>query len=345
MRATGITFITGYPGFIGKRLVEKLVGQGRRVSCLIEERFREAATKHARALPSGAVKLVAGDITQEGLAIEPKARASLQRTITDVYHLAAIYDLTVAHDVGERVNVQGTQNVLDFCASLKKLRRLNYVSTCYVSGDRRGMVFEEELDKGQGFKNHYEETKFRAEKLVRERASEIPASIFRPSIVVGDSVTGETDKFDGPYMTFAAIRQGLMILTPGRGEVPINLVPVDFVVDCLATIPGIDGTEGKTFHLADPDPVTVIEVCRLVSDRMGVPRPLGHYPPRLLKMVLAIKPISDLLGIPQETVVYFNHQVVYDCTNTVRALRATQVSCPPLKSYLNNLLRFYLDIK
>lgn len=343
--AGGVVFVTGYPGFIGKRLVQQLVSRGRTVVCLIEERFRDAATAHMAPLPAGSVRLVAGDITDSALGLDPKTRNSLRKSVTDVYHLAAIYNLSVPAEVGERINVGGTAHVLDFCASLSKLHCLSYVSTCYVSGDRTGLVFEDELDKGQGFKNHYEETKFRAEVLVRERLGEVPAVILRPAIVVGDSRTGETDKFDGPYVTFAAIRKGLMLLTPGSGEVPLNLVPVDFVIDCMVTIPEIEGTIGKTFQLADPDPLTVIEVVRLACDRFGVRRPMASYPLWMLEAALSLRSVRELVGVPQQTVAYFNHAVVYDSKNTQDALRGTSIRCPLLKSYLNNILRFYLNLK
>lgn len=345
MKSDQTVFLTGYPGFIGKRLVEKLVERGKKVVCLIEERFREPASNHASQLPSGAVTVVSGDITQDDLGLDARTLRPLRRDVTEVYHLAAIYNLAVPAEVGERVNVGGTLNVLNFCASLTQLKSLNYVSTCYVSGDRRGVIFEEELEKGQKFKNYYEETKYRAEVLVRERMDEVPAVIMRPSIVVGDSTTGETDKFDGPYVTFDAIRKGLMFMTPGTGEVPLNLVPVDFVVDCMATIPGVDGAAGRTYHLADPDPPTVIEVVKWACDRFGVHRPIGWYPVTLLEWALAVKPVRDLVGIPQETVAYFNHPVVYDCANTLDILKDTGLRCPPLKSYLNQLLRFYTSLK
>lgn len=343
VRSSGKVFLTGYPGFIGKRLVERLVGSGRKVVCLIQERFRDAASEHAATLRSGSVELLTGDITQDDLGLSAKETAALRRSATDVYHLAAIYDLSIPAEVGERINVGGTKHVLDFCAALPRLHCLSYVSTCYVSGDRRGIIFEDELDKGQRFKNHYEETKFRAEVIVRERSSQIPTIIFRPSIVVGDSRTGETDKFDGPYVTFAAIRKGLMVMTPGSGEVPLNLVPIDFVVECMSTIPGREGATGKTYHLADHDPLTVIEVVRLVCDRFGVSRPIGRYPRAFLDVALSIRAIRDLVEIPLETVAYFNHPVVYDTTNTLWALGSTSLRCPPLKSYLNSLLRFYIN--
>ena len=93
-------------------------------------------------------------------------------------------------EVAQRVNVDGTGNVLDFCLAAKDLERLAYVSTAYVAGKRTGVVYEHELVMGQEFKNHYESTKFQAEVWVRDEFDRVPTTILRPAIVVGDSVYG-----------------------------------------------------------------------------------------------------------------------------------------------------------
>ena len=103
------------------------------------------------------------------------------------------------------MNVEGTGNVLELCEGCSELERLNYVSTAYVAGERTGVVYEHELALGQGFKNHYESTKFQAEVWVREALDRVPTTIYRPAIVVGDSKTGETQKFDGPYYMLRTI--------------------------------------------------------------------------------------------------------------------------------------------
>ena len=125
-----------------------------------------------------------------------------------MWHLAAVYDLAVPPEIARRVNVDGTANVVDLCHSLPRLRRLQYVSTCYVSGRYAGEFGEDVLAEGQPFRNHYESTKYDAEQLVRDAmAGGLPATIYRPGIVVGDSTTGETLKYDGPYFIAGFLRR------------------------------------------------------------------------------------------------------------------------------------------
>src|SRR5262249_44829249 len=144
------------------------------------------------------VVLVVGDITAPDLALGGGAPA--RDDVRAIYHLAAVYDLSVARDLAVKVNVDGTRHVLDWAGACPHLERLHYVSTCYVSGRYAGVFTEEDLEKGQTFNNFYEETKWQAEVLVRGRMqSGLRATIYRPSIVVGDSTTGATQKLDGPY--------------------------------------------------------------------------------------------------------------------------------------------------
>ena len=109
--------------------------------------------------------------------------------------------------------------MLELCAACERLERLNYVSTAYVAGVRKGVVYEHELALGQAFKNHYESTKFQAEVWVRDAMDDVPTTIYRPAIVVGDSRTGETQKFDGPYymLRVISLRRGA-----GHADPPVR---------------------------------------------------------------------------------------------------------------------------
>lgn len=340
--------VTGVPGFIGKRLVAKLVPEGRRIFLLCEPRFRETTEAWAAQVPgAGPDQLVTvpGDITQPDLGLGDQTER-VRAEVSDVYHLAAIYDLAVPEELARKVNVLGTSKVLKFLRSFPAGRtpRHHYVSTCYVAGTREGMIFENELDRGQGFKNHYESTKYAAEVLVERSKGEIDTRILRPAIVIGDSKTGETQKFDGPYPMFGAIMMGLMIAVPGPGRGRVNLVPVDWIVDCLVAIPRQPDTAGKTFQLADPSPLTAREIMELAAERLGAPRPRFHLPEGLFRPLFKVDRLRQLTRLNEEGLAYMNHLQVFDTTNTRTALRGTGLEAPPpLPSYLNQILRYYRD--
>lgn len=340
--------ITGVPGFIGRRLVEKLAPEGKPMFLLCEPRFAAQGEAFVKELVERGVArpkqlaVVQGDITQEDLGLGADlARVRLETT--DVYHLAAVYDLAVPEELARRVNVLGTGKVLKFIRSCPGKVRHHYVSTCYVAGSREGMIFENELDRGQGFKNHYESTKFAAEVLVERSKKEIDTRILRPAIVVGDSKTGETQKFDGPYSTFGAIIMGWLVAIPGSGRGRPNIVPVDFVVDAIAAISKAPDTAGKTFQLADPAPLTSREFVDLVAERLGAPRPKLSLPTALFRPLFKVPKLVELSGITPESFAYFNHYQVFDTTNTRAALDPLGLRCPPIGSYLNQVLRYYRD--
>src|SRR6202012_1406752 len=142
--------------------------------------------------------------------------------------------------------------------------------TAQVSGQRSGVILEEELDTGQRFRNFYEETKFRAERMVRDAGRRLPVTVLRPGIIVGDSRTGEIDKVDGPYYLLVLIVSSPIAVDlplPGRGSAPLNLVPVDFVVAAAVALPRDPRAAGGTFHLTDPAPFAARTVYELEIGR------------------------------------------------------------------------------
>src|SRR5256885_7810910 len=260
--AGGTVLFTGFPGFIGTRVVRALLTADPKLSvaAVVEPRMAARARDVAVRLDGQRIEVLEGDIGERGLGIAADRLDSLRSEVTIAYHLAAIYDLAVPLDTAQRVNVDGTGNVLEVCAGCKKLERLNYVSTAYVAGDRKGVVYEHELALGQGFKNHYESTKFQAELWVRDAMSRVPVTIYRPAIVVGDSQTGDTQKFDGPYYMLRTIsradRWGRPMVQFGRANAAFNVVPVDYVVAAIVAAAGGPNSVGETLHLVDPEPLS-----------------------------------------------------------------------------------------
>ncbi|MDQ3720132.1 MAG: SDR family oxidoreductase, partial [Actinomycetota bacterium] len=206
------TLVTGYPGFIGSRLVGALIDDDPelRIVALVEPRLAATAREQA----PERVEVIEGDIADRRLKLSDADYERLAAEVTQVYHLAAIYDLAVPIEVAQAVNVDGTGNVLDLCLACERLERLHYVSTAYVAGLRTGVVYEHELSLGQRFKNHYESTKFQAEVWVRQQMDRVPTTTYRPAVVVGDSQTGETMKFDGPYYMLRVISRSQRLGQP-----------------------------------------------------------------------------------------------------------------------------------
>ncbi len=341
--------MTGFPGFIAGRLVERLLAAG----CagpwyfLVEPRFTFAARKRclrlAASWPEFADRwfIVTGDIRQPNLGMTAAALERVRADVSRVWHLAAVYDLAVGEGVARAVNIQGTVEVLDLCERLPNLTSLLYISTCYVAGDRAGHIWEDELDCGQGFANHYESTKFAAEVEVRRRLSRIPTVILRPAIVLGDSRTGEVAKGDGPYFIMQLLfrlPRWLPMINLGPSNTPVNLVPVDFIIAAMAHIAADERAIGRTFQLADPAPKTASWILDAMLDVMRRAPAIGTLPLSLALPALSQPAVGRVAGVPQQILHYFNHDARFDVRNTAELLSGSQVACPDLGDYLPTLI-------
>lgn len=341
--------LTGFPGFIGRRLAVALLEREAedRIVALVEGRMSEPATRAAAEIDGGErIEVIAGDIAERRLGLGDGDYGRLTAEVAVVHHLAAIYDLAVPAEIAQRVNVEGTGNVLDFCRDAEGLVRLNYVSTAYVAGDRTGVAYEHELNLGQDFKNHYEATKFQAEVWVRELIDEIPTTIYRPAIVVGDSATGQTQKFDGPYYVLrflAASQQRKMpIANIGRGRTPFNVVPVDFIVKSMIELGRLDRALGETVHLCDPEPLSSAEMVAKLAELYAGREPSYRIPPRVVTAALRLAPLRELYGgTPPESVRYLNHPVRYDTRRATELLAASGLRCPRFGEYAPAMVDFF----
>ena len=341
---SAMIFLTGVPGFLGTRLVRSLAetDPDAPFGLLVQPKFIEAAESVVHRLGlSERTEIVPGDITERDLGLGDR-RAEMAERTTTALHLAAVYDLSIPRDIGWRVNVDGTRHVVDFLEQCPQLERFGYVSTAYVSGLRTGTIREPDLVHNAGFKNFYEETKYHAEVLVQGRMEAVPTMIFRPGIVVGDSRTGETDKFDGPYFILNALQKlprFTLMTRVGSGRQEVNLVPSDFVIDAMTALLADDDNLGTTFHLTDPRPLTTQEILELFVDLLDKRVGYVSLPPAVARAAMNTG-MGRYLGISPELLDYFDHPAHYDSTNTQSALQGTGIECPALPSYAPQMVAY-----
>ena len=342
-------FLTGFPGFIASRLVKQLAMEGGRFLLLVQPEFVERAREELDQIaategkPREVFQILPGDISQPGLGLKDTDLQIARTESTIVFHLAALYDLAVARDSAMSVNVGGTRNVNQFAASLPNLRHYHYVSTCYVAGKRRGRILETELRHDAGFRNYYEETKYLAELEVESAKAELPVTIHRPSVVCGDSRSGETAKFDGVYYLISYLLKWpsvISLFNIGNREVSLNLVPVDFVVQSLAALASDPRTIGKTLQLADPAPLSTYELFNTIArkingsgSRITLPAPLVHFS-------LTLPPSPRITGLPRAAVPYFFLTQTYDTRQSVELLAAHGIHCPKFPEYVSQIVDY-----
>ena len=342
-------FVTGFPGFIAGRLVERLADKDTQFFLLVQPKFLQAAEKAVTriafetSVPLENFVLAKGDITLTGLGIPSPDLETIKNETTDIFHLAAVYDLAVDRDIAYAVNFEGTKNINEFARSVANLKRYNYVSTCYVAGRRTGKILETELEHDKGFRNFYEETKYLAEIELDDLKPELPVSIFRPSVVVGDSETGETAKYDGIYYLIQYLRKRpslLRAINVGNKRVRLNLVPVDFVTEAIAVLSQDEQAEGKTIALADPSPLTTSEMFDLIAENLSGKRSFIHPPEKLVELSLSTPISPPITGLPSYGVPYFFLSQTYDTTVSDELLAPHGLKCPNFAEYVGNLIDF-----
>jgi len=344
--------VTGFPAFTAARMVKKILASDEEADLFVlaREKFHGAASELLGSLPEPQrrrARIVVGDVCDMDLGLAGSELRELADQVTTIHHLAGVYYLGVERDLLQRVNVDGTRGVVELAAECRRLRRLCHWSTAMVSGKRKGVVLEEELDEGQSFRNYWEESKLEAERLVRAAARRLPVTIFRPGVIVGDSRTGEIDKLDGPYYLMVLIVEDPLDMglpLPGRGAAPLHLVPIDFVVDAAYALSRDERAAGMTFHLTDPCPFAARQIYQLVAERAGKKRPRGFIPTGLARAVMRTPGLERLARAPRTFLESLDQLTFYNCRNTIARLAGTGISCPPFDGYAEHLVRYVKDV-
>ena len=339
-------FVTGATGFIGKRLVAKLLERDGDIFVLVRQ---QSVAKIARLWTDPRVKPVVGDLSEDLLGVDP---TTLQG-VTDFFHLAALYDMTAGAEDNERTNVLGTQNAVALANALGAT--LHHVSSVAVAGEHKGIFREDYFDQGQKLPTPYHQTKYDSEALVR--ASATRWRVYRPAVVVGDSTTGEMDKIDGPYYFFTAIKkvrhllpEWVPLIGPEFGYT--NIVPVDFVAAALDHIAHQPGLDGQAFHLTDPRGQRVGDVLNAFARSAHAPQLAMRVDTKLLdllpkgafSMLMKLPQLKDIrksllaeLGIPDEVIGHMALTPQFDTRDTERALEGSGIAVPSLDSYATKL--------
>lgn len=355
-------FVTGATGFIGKFLLEELLKrEDAKVHVLVRESSRgKVEALQARYGAAGKrVVPVIGDVTQPGL-VSPADLKKLAGKIDHVFHLAAVYDMNMDDATGDRINNEGTRNLVAFCNELGGKVRLHHVSSVAVAGgDFVGRFTEDMFDEGQRLGHPYFRTKYESEKIVREEA-QVPFRIYRPGAVVGHSETGEMDKIDGPYYFFKTIQKisysvpkWLPLLGVEGGRVP--LAPVDYVAKAIDAIAHKDGHDGETFCLIQSRSPTVGELLQTLFEAAHgphfakkfelppVPAPVKQLTTEVGSRIPDVvrRRISKAIGVPVSVLGYVSNQAVFDDKHARKVLKGTGISCPDIRDYADKLWAYW----
>lgn len=355
-------FVTGATGFIGKRLVRKLLAEKDSQVWFLMRKDSSGKLDGLRAFwqvdAARAIPLF-GDIRAAQCGIQDSDIDALAGKVDHFYHLAAIYDLKAGAPEQIATNIEGTRNAVALANRLR-VGCFQHMSSIAAAGLYEGTFREDMFDEAENVDHPYFATKHASEKLVREECR-VPWRVYRPGLVVGDSVTGEAEKIDGPYYFFKLIQRLRSLLppwmpAPGLEGGRINIVPVDYVVDALSCIAHQPGLDGKCFHLTDPAPKRVGEVLDIFAHAGHAPAMtlrinaalFGFIPVGIRKGLATLKPVRRLraalmddLGLPQGIMQFVNYPTRFDNREAARVLKEHGIACPPLDQYAERIWDYW----
>ena len=347
-------FVTGATGFIGKRLVKKLLERkGSVVHFLIrkESEDKVAALREYWGVPAARAVPVFGDLTSKKLGVSVDDVKRLKGQIDHFHHLAAVYDLSADEESQIAVNIEGTRNTVEFAKAIDA-GHFHHVSSIAAAGLYEGVFREDMFEEAENYEHPYFLTKHESEKIVRKECK-VPWSVYRPAMVVGDSQTGEMDKIDGPYYFFKLIQRMRQLLPPwvpavGLEGGRVNIVPVDFVVNALDHLSHRADINKRCFHLVDPVGYRVGDVLDIFSRAAHAPKMnlfinaalLGFIPKSVKKGLMGLAPVRRIrsaimkdLGLPEDILTFVNYPTRFDNRDTQAALKGSGIEVPNLKDY------------
>jgi thioester reductase-like protein len=343
-----VTLLTGFPSFLARRLAAHILEEepGTLLYAIVRSKFAQEAQTTVDAWPKNMRSrfvMIEGDAAAMDLGLSGVEFRALSGEIDRIHHAAQVTYLGVDQRTAKQLNVDGTVEVIELGRACPSLKCLVLHSNAEVAGDRTGIVREDELQAGQRFPTFIAETRARAEKLARQAMTDVPIAVVRPATIVGDSLSGEIDRFDGPYLLILLIvttPAEIAVPLPGRGDSPLNLVPIDFVVRAARAIGRHPRAPGRTFHLVDPNPLTAKRVFDLVARASDRPAPRGFIPTNLTKALLRTPGLERFAKSPRAFVDRLATRVRFDARNADEILTEARIACPPFESYVDHIVEY-----
>jgi thioester reductase-like protein len=369
-----VVLLTGVTGSLGSELLPRLLRRfpNHGILALIRSRNGDATDRLDEVMRFAGLSIqdrlrvgaIPGDTTLPNLGLSAKDLKVMAARTSAVFHTAAsvAFDRSLAEM--RAANVVGTREILGFARRAAQIHgdfRLHYVSTAYVVGDRRGLLRESELDCGQGFWNSYEQSKMESERLVMQAMGDAPATIYRPSHIIGNVKTGKIRRFFGIYgfirLAHRLIKYGNLDKAPkfliADPDTRGDMVPCDYVCDAMVALAGRDDTVGGTYHLtAGLDaslPISkVVEITAEIFESAlpdkAIPRPpifkSDIYQSRIDRSELRIYQSSAAKLLMGVYLPYLSYERDFDVRATKFLLALSGVFLPPIEDVLRDSIRY-----
>jgi thioester reductase-like protein len=351
--------LTGSTGYIGAHVASNLLADTREPLNLL---VRAAGEDEARArlwhslqlhadFPlfeswlTDRIRIFRGDLTDAHFGLPDDEYRRLVSSTDSIIHCAASLNRKSEKSC-LNVNLRGTLEVIQLAQRARDehgLRRFSHVSTVAVAGHRHDEVVEEDtsIDWSRSDYDPYARTKKFCEHMIRQLLPDVQRTIFRPSIVLGDSRRPETNQFD---MVRAFVFLAGLPALPFRSTDKVDIVPVDYVAGAIAMLHQKEKPAHEIYHLSSgTDSETFVELTTALAKAQGKRGPT--YMPSLegpsSKMINALSgragKIGGLATLMKVFLPYLVWNTVFDNRRVVAEMGRKPV---PFSQYCFPLLKF-----
>ena len=343
-----VCLLTGLPdGYLAQKLLVQLLIKDPDiyVLCLVAEQALERAYEVLSRLSledRERVEILVGDVSAMDFGLPGARFLELAAQVDIIHHCACANYGGVGRDVERKHFVGSTGEVLELAtAQGAKLSRLVHWSSALLFAPQNGRVTESEANRSGRARTRDDEQRFRAELLIRDAMNRVPVTILRPTIIVGDSKTGELDRQEGPYALLQLIVNSpreLRLPIPGNGDQACHFVPIDYVIEAGLAIADSPQSVGRTFHIMDERPTSVMRVFEMLSEAAERPAAPPGFARNLAALLLHAPGLERLSQMPRGFLELLGTDVVYDARNAREILAGTGIECPTVTSYLKTMV-------
>jgi nucleoside-diphosphate-sugar epimerase len=328
-------FLTGSTGFLGGNLINNLIsGTNNELFMLVRNLEKAVRLRNQfQVEEQQRIHFLKGDITLPYCGLTEVEIVQLQDNVDVFYHLAALvkFDLDLRDELFS-VNYDGTHHALQLAKRIR-VNKFLYVSTAYTVGKKQRGV-ETLYSPMDEYHNPYEESKVKSEHLVFSYADDMDVSIFRPSIIVGDSKTGEADSeftlygfmraldlFKRKVARRAETRTDTYRLVANKNGTS-NLVPVDYVADVL-NLAASKAEKNKIYNITNPNPPKNIELISMLKKALAFDQLSVTEDTEQVELNPEEEKLNGMVDIFQ---VYLSGAIQFDDDHTQKLIRGSRVN-------------------
>ena len=336
MKTKQIIFLTGATGSLGSYLLKVMLQNGHKVYVLARSKTNISARERILNLLSfwklsisqrelnNRLNIIEGDIA---LPLLGTRKVDLNNIICDAnifFHSAALAEFRVPLEKIRAINLTGVKNVLHVCSMCRQIQKFNHVSTIYVAGTKVGDRFsEEKLSMGQNFNNTYEQSKFEAEQYINQlNEKNYKITIFRPSMIIGDSISGRTTSFKLIYDPIHFFSQNIYKYFPGDASCLQNLINVDVASQIIYSLGILN--ESSVYHVISPNSIKIGYILDIAADYFGFQLP-SLIPINKFDFS-KWTPVQRKLADP--FIPYFNYSTNFVSNNSLKKIRNLGLKLP-----------------